>query len=78
VSGQGTDRELATFQAGWRGEGEVRAAEGRKYRWHKVAFWRAAWLFTGEDDLPLVRFEREFLHRAATVMIERRTARCRI
>jgi hypothetical protein len=43
-----------------------------------VAFWRAAWLFTGEDDLPLVRFEREFLHRAATVMIERRTARCRI
>jgi hypothetical protein len=70
----GAEAEVAVLKPGWRGEGTLELAAGRRYQWRNTSFWRSEWAFTDEAGEPLVQFTPEFafFKQAAEVKVETR------
>lgn len=67
----GSATPAGAFLPGWIG-GVLRFEDGRRFRWHRVSWWRSAWAFETADGTPLVRLRHRFawLRAAATIVIE--------
>lgn len=46
--------EVASFEAGWLGDGDLVLADGRVFHWFKTKAFRNFWALTGQDDALLI------------------------
>src|SRR5262245_39564144 len=56
----GSDAEIATFKPSWKGDGRVKMADGRRYRFVKLSFWSSEWAFDTDDGARIVHFQPKF------------------
>jgi hypothetical protein len=70
VRAEGTDADLATFEANWSGGGTLATGDGQHYQWRAANFWHTKWHWTDAAGTPLVQFSSsQILKQSARVEV---------
>jgi len=71
VTPAGSDLEIASFEPGWSGDGDLILADGRAFQWYRTKVLRNAWALVDQDDtlwLEVHEGMRWFKHEADVVV----------
>ena len=77
---RGSDADAALVAMHTGGTGKVTLADGHKFRWTPMNFWRSEWAFTTNEGKPLIVFRPDvaLARTEAEVKVEQHALRYRI